>query len=146
MQIYNAQTKSIQYRSMVKPALKGESYTSWSIHSHCKLLMRSQVILSVHDGYFQIELCEANCFTLVTIFHIEKGLISCIILDQIYHQPNMNTICVGETLQNWKDLHLPNFGLLISSDGRTLFNIEINSMTDTSIPAPTIIILLETDH
>ena len=58
----------------------------------------------------------------------------------------MNAICVGETLQNWTDLYLPNFGLLISSDGRTLFNIDINSMMDTSIPAPTIIISLDTDH
>ena len=58
----------------------------------------------------------------------------------------MSTISVGETLQNWKDLYLPNFGRLISSDGRTLLNIDINSMMDTSIPAPTIIILLDKDH
>ena len=56
----------------------------------------------------------------------------------------MNAISVGETLQNWTDLYLPNFGLLISSDGRTLFNTDINSMMDTSIPAPTIMMLLET--
>ena len=31
--IYNAQTKDIQHKSMVKPVLKAEGYTSRSVHS-----------------------------------------------------------------------------------------------------------------
>ena len=62
--IYNAQTKGTQHVSMVKPALKAEGCTSWSIQNITSILMHSKRYDPGRIGFFlNIQLLPISSFS-----------------------------------------------------------------------------------